>query len=66
MTLLITTAVALAVLLLGVVVGLCITAKKADEAIETCIRPAPHICKVNGPCNGWPKETSKQSHLYNK
>lgn len=36
------------------------TAKRADkamaEAIQTCTRPAPHVCKVNGPCNGWPKE----------
>lgn len=22
--------------------------------IQTCTRQEPHICKVNGPCNGWP------------
>lgn len=22
----------------------------------TCTRIAPHVCKVNGPCNGYPKE----------
>jgi len=22
--------------------------------IEMCKRPLPHMCKVNGPCNGWP------------
>ena len=22
----------------------------------TCTRPAPHVCKVNGPCNGFPRE----------
>ena len=24
--------------------------------IKTCTRKAPHICRVNGPCNGWPKD----------
>lgn len=24
--------------------------------VQTCTRPFPHICKVNGPCNGWPKD----------
>jgi hypothetical protein len=23
---------------------------------QTCTRPAPHLCKINGPCNGFPKE----------
>ena len=53
--------IGLVVLVLGFVVGMCITAKRADEAmseaIQNCTRPAPHICKVNGPCNGYPKET---------
>jgi len=22
--------------------------------IEMCKRPLLHMCKVNGPCNGWP------------
>ena len=61
MHLLILGIVALAVLIAGFVVGMCITAKRADEAmseaIQNCTRPAPHICKVNGPCNGYPKET---------
>lgn len=26
-----------------------------DGAVQTCTRPAPHVCQVNGPCNGWPK-----------
>jgi hypothetical protein len=52
-------------LVVGFVVGMCITAKRADEAqykalrerdeVQTCTRPAPHICRVNGPCNGLPK-----------
>lgn len=25
-----------------------------DAEIVTCTRPLPHICKDNGPCNGWP------------
>jgi len=25
------------------------------QEVETCTRPAPHVCKVNGPCNGWPR-----------
>ena len=30
----------------------------SDEEWETemCIRPLPHVCKDNGPCNGWPKD----------
>lgn len=55
--------IAVAVFATGIVLGLCITAKRADEAIsealkaQTCTRPAPHICTINGPCNGYPKET---------
>jgi hypothetical protein len=60
MHLLILGIVALAMLIAGFVVGMCITAKRADEAmveaIQDCTRPAPHVCKVNGPCNGYPKE----------
>lgn len=26
-----------------------------EDPIHICTRPAPHICAVNGPCNGWPK-----------
>jgi hypothetical protein len=26
-----------------------------DSFVRTCTRPEPHVCKVNGPCNGWPK-----------
>ena len=26
--------------------------------VETCTRPLPHICAVNGPCNGWPQSSS--------
>jgi hypothetical protein len=31
--------------------------KALDEYLETreCTRHAPHVCKVNGPCNGLPK-----------
>ena len=25
-----------------------------EQKIQTCTRPEPHICTVNGPCNGWP------------
>ena len=48
--------VALAVLVTGFVVGMCITASKETPTPEICTRPAPHICTVNGPCNGFPKE----------
>jgi hypothetical protein len=30
---------------------------KVDIDMHQCTRPAPHVCKVNGPCNGYPKET---------
>jgi hypothetical protein len=23
--------------------------------IQTCTRKLPHVCKIDGPCNGWPK-----------
>jgi len=41
--------------------SLCTLGKRADEArsqalIEYCTRQAPHVCKENGPCNGWPKD----------
>lgn len=26
------------------------------ELLETCTRVAPHSCRKNGPCNGWPKD----------
>ena len=26
-----------------------------DDFISICKRRPPHICAVNGPCNGWPK-----------
>jgi hypothetical protein len=29
--------------------------QKLRELINTCTRQSPHICRVNGPCNGWPK-----------
>ena len=55
-------AVAFGALFSGVVVGMLITAHRADIAMaiaienEYCTRPAPHKCRVNGPCNGYPKE----------
>ena len=52
--------VAVGALVAGFAFGLVIVGKRADEAmsqaIQDCTRSAPHICKVNGPCNGWPKE----------
>ena len=27
--------------------------------VTTCTRPKPHTCRVNGPCNGWPREGEK-------
>jgi hypothetical protein len=52
--------IALAALFAGFIVGLCVIGKRADkamaESIQDCTRPAPHVCKVNGPCNGYPKE----------
>jgi hypothetical protein len=28
---------------------------KSMGDIQTCTRLAPHVCRSNGPCNGWPK-----------
>lgn len=28
----------------------------SDEDWALCIRPLPHVCKYNGPCNGCPKD----------
>lgn len=25
------------------------------NAIQTCTRLSPHVCKSRGPCNGWPR-----------
>jgi hypothetical protein len=25
-----------------------------NESVIYCTRPYPHVCAVNGPCNGWP------------
>lgn len=57
--------VAFCALWLGIVVGLLITAKRADEDIDNmfdaiCTRPAPHVCRVNGPCNGLPREQDSE------
>lgn len=30
-------------------------ATEHDGGVATCTRPAPHECRVNGPCNGLPK-----------
>lgn len=30
------------------------------EQIDTCTRQSPHICRVNGPCNGWPKSAEAE------
>jgi hypothetical protein len=48
-------------------VALLITAKLGNqpksEYIQGCTRPAPHICAVNGPCNGWPRSEFFQDWL---
>ena len=28
------------------------------ETPQTCTLSEPHVCRVNGPCNGWPKDQS--------
>jgi hypothetical protein len=30
-------------------------AKAAANVVKDCTRPLPHVCKQNGPCNGWPR-----------
>jgi len=30
-------------------------AKWKTQEIQTCTRVEPHVCTVNGPCNGWPR-----------
>jgi hypothetical protein len=38
-----------------------------DDFIRICQRRAPHVCRVNGPCNGWPKDTENEGlNLPNK
>jgi len=50
-------------LLIGYVIALGIVCylqsklfSKRTPKPQPCTRPAPHICTVNGPCNGWPKD----------
>lgn len=69
LTIILKALIALAVLVTGFVFGLLVIGKRADEAIsraldeytetKTCTRQEPHVCKDNGPCNGWPKPTSQ-------
>jgi hypothetical protein len=41
---------------LGMLVeGLCQAAAKPAPKPQICTRRAPHICTVNGPCNGFPR-----------
>ena len=62
--------VAMGALAGGIIMGLCIIGKSASDAMSraldervdekmhkvlTCTRPAPHVCKLNGPCNGLSK-----------
>lgn len=49
------TGLAMFALGLGAVVLILIWHKYRIERIQTCTRLLPHVCKVNGPCNGWPK-----------
>jgi len=46
-------------LIVIILAGLCgigaIYVRRNRREIQTCTRPAPHICKLNGPCNGWPR-----------
>ena len=52
--------VAIAAMVGGFFLGLVVLGKRDDEAIanaiKDCTRPEPHVCRVNGPCNGYPKE----------
>ncbi len=34
---------------------------QVPDEIQSCTRPLPHICCVNGPCNGFPKETPEDN-----
>ena len=52
------TGLALFALGVGVSVLILIWHKYRLQRIRFCTRPSPHICKVNGPCNGWPKQNS--------
>jgi hypothetical protein len=58
MHLVILIAVALATLVAGFLWGMFISSKRRDEAFDQCTRPAPHLCRENGPCNGLPKPIS--------
>ncbi len=31
-----------------------------NPEIQTCTREAPHACRVNGSCNGWPRVTQAE------
>lgn len=30
--------------------------EECAKKVQTCTRKPPHVCKENGPCNGWPKD----------
>lgn len=59
--------VALSVFVAGFLLGMHLTSSTVDEEIirafevQTCTRLAPHVCTVNGSCNGWPKPNQKES-----
>ena len=31
-------------------------ARDKRESVEVCKRLPPHRCRMNGPCNGWPRD----------
>jgi len=35
-------------------------------SIQTCTRPAPHVCCENGPCNGFPREATTEESWQEK
>ena len=50
--------------LVMIVVGLFLDRSNAldedeNHVVNACTRLEPHTCRVNGPCNGWPKDTDK-------
>src|SRR5208282_955368 len=37
--------------------------KRKRGPMTTCTRPKPHTCRVNGPCNGWPREVPSDMEI---
>lgn len=30
--------------------------EQPTNTVQECTRQRPHVCRLNGPCNGWPRK----------